>query len=71
MLKYSHILIIYCIAIALSFVGSSLKKEDFPYTSECLLVSMALQVFAFATLVFKIIKQKGLKKRNKYVGKSQ
>ena len=61
MLKYSHILIIYCLAIALSFMGSSLKKEDFPYTSECLLVSMALQVFAFATLVFKIIKQKGFK----------
>ena len=61
MLKYTHIAAIYLLGVALSFVGSYAKTAAFPYASECLLVSMALQVFAFATLIFKIIKQKGFK----------
>jgi hypothetical protein len=51
MLKYVHIAVIYLLGVAFSLVGAF----------ECLLVSMALQVFAVATLIFKIIKQKGFK----------
>lgn len=61
MLKYYQIAVIYLLGIALSFIGSTLKIESWPYASECLLISMALQVFAVATLIFKIIKQKGFK----------
>jgi membrane-bound ClpP family serine protease len=61
MLKYFHIAIIYLIGVALGLIGSFFKIESFPYASECLLMSTALQVFAIATLIFKIIKQKGFK----------
>ena len=61
MLKYSFIAVIYVIGAALSFIGSYLKTESHPYASQCLLLSTALQVFAVATLIFKIIKQKGFK----------
>jgi hypothetical protein len=63
MLKYSHIVIIYAVGAALSFVSLGFKPEDFPYTKECSLASVALQAFAAATLVFKIIKQKGFKEK--------
>ncbi len=61
MLRYFHIALIYVIGAALSFVGSYLKTELSPYASQCLLLSTAFQGFAIATLVFKIIKQKGFK----------
>jgi hypothetical protein len=63
MLKYSYIAIIYLIGVALSFIGSYLKTESSPYASQCLLGSTAMQVFAVATLIFKIIKQKGFKEQ--------
>ena len=61
MLKYSFIAVIYLIGVICSLLGSYLKRESGPYASELLLISTALQVFAVATLVFKIIKQKGFK----------
>ena len=61
MLKYVHIAIIYLLGVAFSLVGGYFKMESWPYASECLLISTALQVFAVATLIFKIIKQKGFK----------
>jgi hypothetical protein len=61
MLKYVHIAIIYLVGVALSFIGSMFKIESWPYASECLLASTGIQVFAVATLIFKIIKQKGFK----------
>lgn len=63
MLKYYQIAVIYLLGIALSFVGGYFKIESWPYASECLLASMALQVFAVATLILKIIKQKGFKEQ--------
>ena len=63
MLKYSHISIIIFIAALLGSMSSVFKTEDFPYKTECLLASLALQTFALATLVFKIIKQKGFKEQ--------
>jgi hypothetical protein len=61
MLKYSFIAIVYLIGVICNLLGVLFKIESWPYASELLIISTALQVFAVAILILKIIKQKGFK----------